>query len=277
MPNTHSETLIFGVESGQELTRSLVSPFPLSPGVIPCCCGFMCFWKAREWTRLGISFCTTTVFHKSRGEHFLPLACVPTPCLCTHAEAEPGTVPLRNSGFRDRWTADLGNAEKPEYKLMCQVPKSFSTHFPVWSLDIIQIQSLDLVRALSSELCAWHVPGHPPRAFSNSTGHMDRSTMRGLYCSACCGFTTEYLFAHFGGFKENPTVELNCADAQSTSDPRWASCTCGTSTRPMESNLPPLYLSLGRNTSNPWSLLLTLSPLLLSVSRKQDVTLLYKQ
>lgn len=83
--HTHRH-LSFGVESGQELTRSLVSPFPFSPGVMPCCCESICFWKAREWTRLGISFCTTAFFHKSRDEHFLPLVCVPTPCLYTHRD-----------------------------------------------------------------------------------------------------------------------------------------------------------------------------------------------
>lgn len=47
----------------------------------------------------------------------------------THTQTEPGTVPLRNSGFPERWTADLENAETPDYKLMCQVPKSFSNPF----------------------------------------------------------------------------------------------------------------------------------------------------
>lgn len=71
-------------------------------------------------------------------------------------------------------------------------------------------------------------------------------------------------------------VELHGADTQNTSDSRWASCTSEKFPGPVESNLPPLSLCPNGNTSNPWSLFLTFSPLPPLVAGKRDIILFMK-
>lgn len=131
----HMHTSFRGQEV-QDLTRSPVPPLPLSAGVIPCCCGFICFPKSRRWTQPGNSLCTTIVLYICRDKHLLTLVCVPTPCFST--ETKVGT---RKSGFLERWTAELGSTEKPEPRLKSQAPKDFSIHHLGWSLAIVQIQT----------------------------------------------------------------------------------------------------------------------------------------
>lgn len=159
MPNTDTHAHIFQRAGRTGAYKKPCVSFPSVPWSNTLLLWFICFLKTRGWTWLGNSLCTATVLPKSKDEHLLTLLCVPKPCFCTYTEAKAGT---RNSGFPERWTAELGSTKKPEHRLKFQAPKGFSNHCLGWSPAIVQIQtqSLDSRKKLSSA-CADACLAHP--------------------------------------------------------------------------------------------------------------------
>lgn len=132
----------------------------------------MCFWKVRGWTRL---FAPQQSFINPEINTCAPQLCSHTSPLQLQQGRAQDCTSLKSSGFSESWSLDTSQTPSP---------------------------SLDLEKELNEDLHAWPVPTHPSQAFSRSIGHMDRSTMKGLFHPSRCRITPKYIFVQFWSSKE---------------------------------------------------------------------------
>lgn len=188
MPNTHPQTHIF-LRRGK--TEAFKKPCVSSPSVTWSNNLLLWVYVFLKGQRMNKAFCTTAVLHKSRDEHLRPWSLFPHPSFAAMTRQIPGLYTTEKQwllrelepGHISDSKSKSGLRERVEWRPACLVPT------------------------------------HPSQAFSRSIGHVDRSTMRGLFHSSHFRNTPQNLFEVLKKYSTHGWAP-QCADTQNMSDPR---------------------------------------------------------